>query len=409
MRRRFGRGRKTNPGKSKTAAIDAARCFERIVSEKIVAAESLAPISSDEIPAHFAAVAEGESERGGRLVVAFAPRHGGDAALAGIAHARSLAGDGEFDGEVIAVCPQWSIAARQRLAVLSPQGMNFRAVAASSLADGENLVEVSPGAAALSVPARQVAERMEGAQRALFLRALAALEGLAAKHGGAVRGVGSSVELVLVAQRIAAIRIENPSASESQLVLETAQPDRAAERLDSKGLAVAMDRLEGSLRKRLNDRRVRGSEEGLRAQLLGSLIEAEGLRESVRWPLAGFEHEVIDCVGVGAGGAIAIGALRSKIALPELAAILDGVSAVRPALASWLAAADAPIRLDDLRLLLAAQEFSPGALGVLSMLAIDCARYEIRQLRGRDPELRLCESEVVAPAIGRASAPAVAT
>jgi len=406
MRRRFGRGRKTNPGKSKTAPIDAARYFERITAEKIVAAESLSPISSDEIPEHFAAVAEGESERGGRLVVAFAPRHGGDAALAGLAHAKSLAGDGEFDGEVIAVCPQWSIAARQRLAILSPQGMNFRAVAASSLSDAENLVEVLPGDSAFSVPARQVADRVEGTQRDLFLRALAALEGLAAKHGGSVRGVGGSVELVLVAQRIASIRIENPSATENYLVLETVQPDKATERLDSGNLAVAMDRLEGSLRKRLNDRRMRGSEEGLRAQLVGSLIEAEGIRESVRWPLAGSESEVVDLVGVGAGGTAVVGALRSKIALPELAAILDGVTAVRPALPGWLAGADAPVRLDATRLLLAAKEFSPGALGLLSMLSLDHVSYDIRQPRGRDPELRLRESGVATPVAKRASAPA---
>jgi hypothetical protein len=406
MRRRFGRGRKTNPGKSKTAAIDAARSFERITAEKIVAAESLSPIGSDEIPGHFAVVAEGESEKGGRLVVAFAPRHGGDAALAGLAHARSLAGDGEFDGEVIAVCPQWSIAARQRLAVLSPQGIKFRAVAASSLSDGENLVEVLPGDSAFSVPARQVADRVEGTQRDLFLRALAALEGLAAKHGGAVRGVGSSVELVLVAQRIASIRIENPSAAESQLVLETVQPEKATERLDSGSLAVAMDRLEGSLRKRLNDRRMRGSEEGLRAQLVGSLIEAEGIRESVRWPLAGSEPEVVDLVGVGAAGTVVVGALRSKIGLPELAAILDGVSTARPALAGWLAGADAPVRLDAIRLLLAAKQFSPGALHLLSMLSLDHVSYDIHQPRGRDPQLRLRESGVAAPMVIRASVPA---
>jgi hypothetical protein len=349
MKRRFGRGRKANAGKSKSAPIDAARCFERIAAEKIVAAKSLSPITSDEIPEHFAAVAVGESERGGRLVVAFAPRNGGDAALAGLAYAKSLAADGGFDGEVIAVCPQWSIEARQRLGILAPQGFGFRAVAASSLADGDGSVDVPPGDVASRVPARWVADRVEGAARDLFLRALAALEGLAAKHGGAVRGVGSSVELVLLARRVASIRVETLSASERPLLLETIQPEKATERLDSGNLAVAMDRLEGSLRKRLNDRRARGSEEGLRAQLVGPLIEAEGIRESALWPLAGSEPEVVDLVGVGAAGAAVVGALRSKISLPELAAILDGVTAVRPALAAWLAGADAPVRLDAVR------------------------------------------------------------
>ena len=406
MKRRFGRGRKTSPGKLKSAPIDAARCFERIAAENLVAGSSLSPITSDDIPENFSAVAVGESERGGQLVVAFAPRNGGDAALAGLAHAKSLAADGGFDGAVIAICPQWSIAARQRLAMLSLQGIDFRALAASSLADGDNLVEATPGDAACSVPARRIADRVEGSARDLFLRALAALEGLAAKHGGAVRGVGNSVELVLLARRVAAIRIEELSAPESRLVLETIQPDKATEPLDSGSLAVAMDRLEGSLRKRLNDRRTRASEEGLRAQVVGSLIEAEGIRDSARWPLAGSDPEVIDFVGVGAGGTPVVGALRSKIGLPELAAILDGVSAMRPALSVWLADAGAPIRLDAVRLLLAAKEFSPGALALLPMLSLDHTSYDIHQARGRDPELKLRESGSAAPAALRDSAPA---
>jgi len=392
MRRRFGRGRRNQSGKSKTPAIDVARCFERMTAERIVAAESLTPVPIDEIPEHFAAVAEGESEEGDRLVVAFAPRHGGDAALAALAHAKSLAADAGFDGEVFAVCPQWTIAARQRLAMLATQEIDLRALGASSLAEGDNAVEVLPDLAPASLPARRVVDRVEGGLRDLFARALAALEGLAAKHGGAVRGVGSGIELVLVAQRVASIRVEGAPASESYLVLETAQPDKLTERLGAANLAVAMDRLEGNLRKRLNDRRIRGSEESLRAQLIGALIDAERIRESARWPLAGSETEVIDFIGVAADGSVAVGAVRSKIALPELAAILDGVNAVRPTLAAWLAHADAPVRLDAIRLLLAANELSPAASAVLSMLRVECTSYEIVQPRGREAELRLSAS-----------------
>ena len=405
MKRRFGRGRKTNPGKSKNAPIDAARCFERITAEKIVAAKSLSPVSGDEISEHFAAVAVGESERGGQLVVAFAPRNGADAAFAGLAYAKSLAADGEFDGEVIAVCPDWSIAARQRLGLLAPQGFGFRAVAASSLADADISMAVPSGNLTSHVPARRVADRVEGAARDLFLRALAALEGLAAKHGGAVRGVGDGIELVLLARRVASIRVEELPATENSVVLETVLPDKATERLDSANLAVAMDRLEGSLRKRLNDRRLRGSEEGLRAQLVGSLIGAEGIRESALWPLAGSEPEVVDLVGVGTDGVAVVGALRSKIELPELAAILDGVTAVRPALAACLAGADAPVRLDVVRLLLAAKEFSPGAEALLSMLSLDYRSYDIHQARGRSPELRLRDSGLTTQVAKRDSTP----
>jgi len=404
MRRRFGRGRKTQPGKSKSPAIDVTRCFERMTEERIVSADSLTPVPIDELPAHFAAVAEGASEEGGRLVVGFAPRHGGDAALAALAHAKTLAADAEFDGEVIAVCPQWTIAARQRLALLAPNGIEFRALAASSLSEGDNAVEVPSGIAPTSLPARRVVDRVDGALRDLFTRALAALEGLAAKHGGAVRGVGDSIELVLVAQRVASIRVERVSADESGLMLETAQPDKLTERLGSANLAVAMDRLEGNLRKRLNDRHIRGSEESLRAQRMGELIEIGCIRASARWPLAGSETEVIDFVGVGADGSVAVGAVRSKIALPELAAILDGVNALRPTLAAWLADADAPVRLDALRLLLAANEYSPAATAMLSMLRVDCTSYDIVQPRGREAELRLRAPSGVTPLAASAGA-----
>jgi hypothetical protein len=151
---------------------------------------------------------------------------------------------------------------------------------------------------------------------------------------------------------------------------------------------------------------VRGSEEGLRAQLVGSLVEAEGIRESALWPLAGSEPEVVDLIGVGAGGTAVVGVLRSKISMPELATILDGVSAVRPVLAAWLAGADAPVRLDAVRLLLAAGEFSPGALALLSMLSLDHSSYDVHQSRGRAPKLTLRESGFAAQVAKRDSAPA---
>ncbi|MFP8880413.1 MAG: hypothetical protein VCE43_13640, partial [Myxococcota bacterium] len=141
MRRRFGRGRRSrSSGGSRTTSIDAARVFGKIIEAKLVTTESLEPVSSDEIPDHYAAVGVGESEGGRKLIVAFAPDHGGDAALAGLAHAQTLAAGDGFDGEVIAVCPQWSIAARRRLALLGQGTFSFSAIAASALADRENAV-----------------------------------------------------------------------------------------------------------------------------------------------------------------------------------------------------------------------------------------------------------------------------
>ena len=392
MRRRFGRGRKTGSTRAKRASFDAARCFERIVDEKIVAASSLVPVTLDDPPGDFAAVAAGEAEDGGKLVVAYAPRHGGDAALAGLVYAKSLIDNGGFDGEVVAVCPQWSIAARQRLALFAAPGFGFRAVVASSLADGDNSVELVVADASARVPARRIADRLQGPIRDLFLRALASLEGLAAKHRGAVRGVGDRVELVLLARRVALIRAEEGGEGEGHVVLETFLPEKATERLDAGQLAVVLDRLEGSLRKRLNDRRIRSSDEGLRARLLDSFAEAEGIRQPVLWPLAGSDPEVVDFAGVDADGSPVVAAVRSRLSVPELGAILDGVNALEPTLPILFAEADAPIRLGSVRLLLAAKDFDPGALAALSMLSLEHRSYDIQVRRGRDPELQLRSS-----------------
>jgi hypothetical protein len=89
-----------------------------------------------------------------------------------------------------------------------------------------------------------------------------------------------------------------------------------------------------------------------------------------------------------------------------LAVILDGVAAVRPALAAWLAGADAPVRLDAVRLLLAAGEISPGALALLSMLSLDHTSYDIHQSRGRAAELRLRDSSLAVQVAKRDSTPA---
>jgi len=276
MRRRFGRGRKNVSTKAKSAPIDAARCFETIVNEKVVNAAALDPVAMDEIPDHFAAVAVGERDGGGKLVVAYAPRHGGDAALAGLAYAQSLAGEDGFQGEVVAVCPQWSIAARRRLGILAAPGFEFRAVAASALADGANAVEAPAAEMLMGATPGQLADGLQGAPRGLFLRALAALEGLAAKHGGAVRVVGTAVELVLLAGPVALIRAEGEPSGESRVLLETFFPEKTSEVLDEGDLALALDRLEGSLRKRLNDRRVKSSEEAMRAGLSGQIVTEEG-------------------------------------------------------------------------------------------------------------------------------------
>ncbi len=387
MRRRFGRGRKgRSSGGSRTTSIDAARIFEKIVEAKLVSTESLEPVNSEAFPDTYAAVGVGEGEGGRKLVVAFSPDHGGDAALAGLAHAQALAASEGFNGDVIAVCPQWSIAARRRLALLGQGDFSFRAIAASALADGENaVVSVDAAESAAWLPAARVADRLvSSADRELFARGLAALEGLAAKHGGVVRGAGSCVEFVLLARRVALIRADDGAVS-----LETILPEKSNEKIDASQLATVLDRLEGQLRKRLNDRRLRTAEEGVRSRLWSVLATEEKVRQPTAWPLGGTDVEILDFTGVGTDGIPVVGALRSRLTLQALGLILDAVGELKSAFPALLADAEAPVRLDAVRLALAAAEYEESALSLLPLLAVDHKTYDIVTHRGRDSEIVL--------------------
>ncbi len=384
MRRRFGRGRRSRgSGESRNAPIDAARWLARIAELGVVPARELEPVQVEDIPASFAALGAGESEAGVPLVVAFAPRSGGDAALAAVAYARRRASEQGFDGEVVAVAPQWSIASRRRLGLLTAAPFKFRALAASALAEGENTVELGESLEAGVLSVQQAAAYVvSSTDREIFLRALAALEGLAAKHGGAVRGAADGVELVLLARRAAALR-----ASESGVVLDAYLADRFTVTLEADTLATSMDRLEGQLRKRLADRRTRSGEEGLRAALLPALVSAGGVRTWTPWPLGGSDPEVLDLAGLREDGRSVVAAAREQVTLPALASILDALLTLRPALPALFARADTPVRLGVPRLVLAGSRFDDSALHALSALSLERALYDVRQRRGRDPVL----------------------
>lgn len=380
MRHRFGRGRRRGSGDGGTS-VDAQRGLERIVEAGIVPVEALEPANRDDIPAEFAILGTGGSEDQ-PMVVGFSVADGGNAALATLALAQQLADQNGFAGLALAVAPQWSIAARRRLALVGDVPFQFRAVAASALADGDNLVEPEAGAEPPVVAAEQVVERFDSTgERELFGRARAAFEGLAAKHGGAVRGYGDGVELVLLARCVAVLRDE-----EGGVVMETRLPERSSTRLSSSGLATDMDRLEGSLRKRLNDRRVRSSEEGLRAQLAIKLKGVDGLESTRLWPLGGSDVDVIDLVGIDSERRPVVGAVRSQLTLRALGSILDAALALRPALAGLLGPM-APIRSGPPRLLLAARDFDDSVLRALATLTLEWSLYDVQTRRGRESDL----------------------
>ncbi len=359
----------------------------RMVELGVAEAAELQPVEVAGIPPDYAALGRGTTRSGSALWVAYSPTEGGDAALA------AVAGAGEEPGQVVAVAPQWSAVARRRLAVLAGT-CDLRALAAPGLVDAGDRVEVASPATPVVVPAETLAGGLAGStHRELFRRALAGLAGLAAKHGGALRGSARGIELVVLARCTAVLRVE-----EGRVSLETLLPERSRLGLEPHELANALDRLEGMLRKRLNDRRVRGGEEGLRAQAAEALVARLELQSPRLWPLPGSDPEILDLLGLQTDGVPALGAARETLTLPGLGAILDGFATLRPFVPGLLEPAERGLRLDAARLVLAAGSYEEPVLRVLSQLAIPYRCFDLSLEGGRGPVLSEREVAQVAAA-----------
>ena len=394
MMRRFSRRRR--PGAS-DVAINGERVFAQMLEQGVVELarlEALPAAEIEEIPASYAAIGQGEDAQGKRVLVSFAPRSAGDALLAGLIAWQKQGAETPFDGELIVVSPHWNQAARRRLALVPEAVSSLRAVAAPSLADAP--IEITPvrvhepGVVSVDAVVAQVPNPVD---RDLFRRTAAALDGLASKHGGAIRGFGRSVELVLMARRVAELR-----ADESGVVLDTILPARSTARLAADSLASTLDALEGNLRKRLTDRRTREGDEGIRSRLQPLVARALELRALVPWPVGGKDLDVIDSVGVNGEGVPVATAARSSLSLAALGVILDAALDIRTSLPVLLAGAPAPVRLDGFRLALVAREFAPGVAAVLPLLNLSHDLLEIREGgRSGGLEVALCGSGEAVP------------
>ena len=121
MRRRFGRGRKrTGTAGEKGTPLDAALWMGRISESGLTDGGALAPLALPGVSQEAAVL--GETDDGG-LLVGYSPRGGGEALFAVLALASSRA---EFAGTVIAIAPEWSTAARRRLALVDSQHFAVR-------------------------------------------------------------------------------------------------------------------------------------------------------------------------------------------------------------------------------------------------------------------------------------------
>jgi hypothetical protein len=343
------------------------RALERAAELGLIELRALEPVGAEDLPGSLAAFAFGEGPDGRRHLAGFAPHDASSALLASAALALRLREQSGFEGDAIAVAPRWDDESRRLLAVLEGSApLALRAVEAPALAEAAG--EVTPaGATASWIPVRTVLRAPARAEdRALLERAADALAGLAAKHGGALRGFGESLELSVLGRRVASLR-----ADASGVVLELLVLGRSSLHLATESLSDALDRLEGLLRKHLNDRRVREGEDGWRSRVLAALPGAADLRDAVAWPLGGREVDALDAVAVAADGAPVVAGFRRQLTLPALREILGASLALEPFLPEVLGDAKPPVRLGAPRLLLVAEGWDASVRALLPCLGLD--------------------------------------
>ncbi|HVH05605.1 MAG TPA: hypothetical protein VNE71_06365, partial [Myxococcota bacterium] len=333
----------------------------------------LVSLRRDDIPDWLCGLAQGESPTGERTLVAFSPTSGVAALLGGIVGGVGLAGESSGRIRVLALAPAWREVDRRALALAGGLPFELTALAVPALAD-DGVVEAEPQSGALGAsPELAGASLAAPAERARFERALAGLRGLAAKHGGVVRGGEGVAELVLFARPVAALRAGHEGA-----VLDVIEPARASYRLAGEDLADALDRLEGQLRKYLSDRKVREGDDGVRARAWEPLAQAAGGRSVRAWP-AGDECEAADFAGVDPAGTPLIGAARRRVDLGVLAAVVEAALRLETIFPALLAQAAPPVRLGAPTLALAGAEFTAAVDIALRHLTLGARTWTLRE------------------------------
>jgi hypothetical protein len=385
MRRRFGRrrwrGGDGGEGSAARPSIDPS-WLGRIAEAGLAGTASLEPLRFEDVPESLCVTGVGEGADGGKVVVSFSPGSGIAALLGAAVTGARLAAEPGFRGRALAVAPAWRDVDRRALALLDGLPLDLAAVAAPLLAE-EGAVDAEPRSAGFAGPPELAGAALgSAAEQARFERALAGLRGLAAKHGGVVRGAEGGAELVLLARVAATLR-----AGREGLVLEVREPARSSHPLAGEALAEALDRLEGQLRKFLSDRRIRESDEGLRGRSLDALAEAAGARAVRAWP-GGDDCEAADFVAVGADGVPLVGAARRRLDLEALASVLEAALRLEPVLPLLLADVPPPVRLGAPALALAGAETTGAVDLVLGHLGLASRSYALRETSAA-PELTL--------------------
>ena len=387
--RRFSRKRRGGNRESGDRPLDGAHWLGRLQEAQALGEVEFEVMAETDVPAHLAVVARGTGEEGSSKLLCFSPVEAADALMAALAVGVKLAEEESFSGEILVMAPKWSIRARRRLGLVRaelPFSLTTRSVPALKESEEgvESEAELEPAALPVSTLS---ASLVNPAQRALFNRTVDGLQGLAAKHGGAIRCFQRQVELIVAARRVAELRLDDEDP-----VMTTWGQQKSTTRIDRQNVAGTLDDLEGQVRRRLNDRKVREGEEGLRTRAVPLLVETASLRDPIAWPLGGSDEETVDLVGLRQDGTPVAGAIRQEVTLSSLGGFLDGLQGLRLAQNSLFAGSDAPVRLKRPDLLIAGTEFAPAALKAMSGFAFGCELLRVAE--DRDTGLNLSQISV---------------
>ena len=186
MRRRFTRRRRSEEGSG--TPIDPG-LWQTVRESGVLPDLEPTPVAEPPVDASFALLATAEDAAAGATWrIAASPRSGVDAVLAAGAWPAESTEAGSL--RRAAVAPRFEPAARRLHAALTTEGGMIQLLEVPALAPGPWLPQQTPPL----VPADHVVRAAGGVpQRALAKSAVEALRGLAAKHRGAVRGVGETV------------------------------------------------------------------------------------------------------------------------------------------------------------------------------------------------------------------------
>ena len=367
--RRFSRKRRGGNRESGERSLDAELWLGRLRESDAIPDLGFTAWDQSEVPDHYAIVARGAGDEGQGHVVCFSPVEGGDALMAALATGAKLAKEESFTGEVVAIAPHWSIRSRRRLGLVRAElPYILRTLEVPALADAKAGIEPEADLDPAALPISTLASSLVNPRaRSLFVRTVQGLEGLAAKHGGALRAFGRQVELIVATRRVAELRLDG-----EQPVLTSWGQQKSTAKIEAQNLVGALDELEGQVRRRLNDRKVREGEEGFRARALPLVVDAAQLREANFWPLGGSDEETIDLVGLREDGSPVAAGVRDEVDLRALGGFLDGIQNLRLAQTTLFAQADPPVLLQKPQLILAGKSFSAAALQAMAGLATQC-------------------------------------